>query len=212
MHQLWTKSGSQKENNRATLTNKTSTGVTKSNLLSFHLDERALIPAAWLSPRSNKARGAQGNSRSALPQPSASWACIGASVLWSSPRAPGPPGDLFVKFTYVWLRLPWAYQENTKFHNIEWAVRNIRCNISHFRSASPCLSSRSSPILAAPRTPCLEGSSEPFSEGAEVQVGNLDYRMSRKDLQQTLHDTFSRYGRVIPIPCIFLFDSLKEKK
>uniref|UniRef100_A0A665VE42 Meiosis regulator and mRNA stability factor 1 n=1 Tax=Echeneis naucrates TaxID=173247 RepID=A0A665VE42_ECHNA len=39
-------------------------------------------------------------------------------------------------------------------------------------------------------------SPEPFSEGAEVQVGNLDYRMSRKDLQQMLHDTFSRYGRV----------------
>uniref|UniRef100_A0A3B4X625 Meiosis regulator and mRNA stability factor 1 n=1 Tax=Seriola lalandi dorsalis TaxID=1841481 RepID=A0A3B4X625_SERLL len=64
------------------------------------------------------------------------------------------------------------------------------------RSVSPCLSSRSSPILAAPRSPCPEGPPEPFSEGTEVQVGNLDYRMSRKDLQQTLHDTFSRYGRV----------------
>ncbi|CAJ1053824.1 meiosis regulator and mRNA stability factor 1 isoform X8 [Xyrichtys novacula] len=64
------------------------------------------------------------------------------------------------------------------------------------RSASPCLSSRSSPLLAAPRSPCPERPSEPFSDGAEVQVANLDYRMSRKDLQQTLHDTFSRYGRV----------------
>ncbi|XP_041789108.1 meiosis regulator and mRNA stability factor 1 isoform X2 [Chelmon rostratus] len=64
------------------------------------------------------------------------------------------------------------------------------------RSASPCLSSRSSPLLAAPRSPCPEGPPEPFSDGAEVQVANLDYRMSRKDLQQTLHDTFSRYGRV----------------
>ncbi|XP_042341881.1 meiosis regulator and mRNA stability factor 1 isoform X3 [Plectropomus leopardus] len=64
------------------------------------------------------------------------------------------------------------------------------------RSGSPCLSSRSSPLLAAPRSPCLEGPPEPFSDGAEVQVANLDYRMSRKDLQQTLHDTFSRYGRV----------------
>uniref|UniRef100_A0A667ZVA0 Meiosis regulator and mRNA stability factor 1 n=1 Tax=Myripristis murdjan TaxID=586833 RepID=A0A667ZVA0_9TELE len=57
-------------------------------------------------------------------------------------------------------------------------------------------SSRSSPLLAAPRSPGPEGPAEPFSEGAEVQVANLDYRMSRKDLQQTLHDTFSRYGRV----------------
>uniref|UniRef100_UPI003AB1082E meiosis regulator and mRNA stability factor 1 n=1 Tax=Centroberyx gerrardi TaxID=166262 RepID=UPI003AB1082E len=64
------------------------------------------------------------------------------------------------------------------------------------RSASPCLSSRSSPLLAAPRSPCSDSPAEPFSEGAEVQVANLDYRMSRKDLQQTLHDTFSRYGRV----------------
>lgn len=63
------------------------------------------------------------------------------------------------------------------------------------RSASPCLSSRSSPLLASPRSLCAE-TSEPFSDGAEVQVGNLDYRMSRKDLQQTLHDTFSRYGQV----------------
>nr|XP_012773686.2 meiosis regulator and mRNA stability factor 1 isoform X3 [Maylandia zebra] len=63
------------------------------------------------------------------------------------------------------------------------------------RSASPCLSSRSSPLIAAPRSPCSEAS-EPFSEGAEIQVANLDYRMSRKDLQQTLNDTFSRYGRV----------------
>ncbi|XP_032396950.1 meiosis regulator and mRNA stability factor 1 isoform X3 [Etheostoma spectabile] len=64
------------------------------------------------------------------------------------------------------------------------------------RSVSPCLSSRSSPLLAAPRSMCPEGPPEPFSDGAEVQVANLDYRMSRKDLQQTLHDTFSRYGRV----------------
>uniref|UniRef100_A0A3Q3W5V0 Meiosis regulator and mRNA stability factor 1 n=1 Tax=Mola mola TaxID=94237 RepID=A0A3Q3W5V0_MOLML len=64
------------------------------------------------------------------------------------------------------------------------------------RSASPCLSSRSSPLLPAPHSPCHEGPPEPFSDGAEVHVANLDYRMSRKELQQTLHDTFSRYGRV----------------
>ncbi|XP_024115690.1 meiosis regulator and mRNA stability factor 1 isoform X4 [Oryzias melastigma] len=62
------------------------------------------------------------------------------------------------------------------------------------RSTSPCLSSRSSPLLAATHTP--DGRAEPFSEGAEVQVANLDYRMSRKDLHQTLRDTFSRFGQV----------------
>ncbi|XP_051940792.1 meiosis regulator and mRNA stability factor 1 isoform X2 [Hippocampus zosterae] len=64
------------------------------------------------------------------------------------------------------------------------------------RAASPCLSSRSSPVLAAPRSPCPEYPTEPFSDGAEIQVANLDYRMSRKELQQTLRDTFFRYGRV----------------
>uniref|UniRef100_A0A3Q2Z3R8 Meiosis regulator and mRNA stability factor 1 n=1 Tax=Hippocampus comes TaxID=109280 RepID=A0A3Q2Z3R8_HIPCM len=64
------------------------------------------------------------------------------------------------------------------------------------RTASPCLSSRSSPMLAAPRSPCPEYPTEPFSDGAEIQVANLDYRMSRKELQQTLRDTFFRYGRV----------------
>uniref|UniRef100_A0A8C6LG29 Meiosis regulator and mRNA stability factor 1 n=1 Tax=Nothobranchius furzeri TaxID=105023 RepID=A0A8C6LG29_NOTFU len=64
------------------------------------------------------------------------------------------------------------------------------------RSGSPCLSSRSSPLLATPRSSRPEGPPDPFSEGAEVQVANLDYRMSRKELQQTLHDTFCRYGQV----------------
>uniref|UniRef100_A0A8C4HIZ2 Meiosis regulator and mRNA stability factor 1 n=1 Tax=Dicentrarchus labrax TaxID=13489 RepID=A0A8C4HIZ2_DICLA len=73
---------------------------------------------------------------------------------------------------------------------------NLHRSLSPLVLASPCLSSRSSPLLSAPRSPCPEGPSEPFSDGAEVQVANLDYRMSRKDLQQTLHDTFSRYGRV----------------
>lgn len=72
------------------------------------------------------------------------------------------------------------------------------------------MSSRSSPLLATSCSPCPEDPPEPFSEGAEVHVGNLDYRMSRKDLQQALHETFSRYGQVkftrleISIMCICL--------
>uniref|UniRef100_A0A8C5G6B0 Meiosis regulator and mRNA stability factor 1 n=1 Tax=Gouania willdenowi TaxID=441366 RepID=A0A8C5G6B0_GOUWI len=53
---------------------------------------------------------------------------------------------------------------------------------------------RSSPLLATPRSP--KDSLQPFSGGAEIQVSNLDYRMSRKDLQRILHDTFSRHGQV----------------
>lgn len=64
------------------------------------------------------------------------------------------------------------------------------------RSMSPSLSSRSSPLLVPPRSPCPHGFSEPFSDGADIQVANLDYRMSRKELQQILRDTFSKHGRV----------------
>ncbi|XP_063051996.1 meiosis regulator and mRNA stability factor 1 isoform X2 [Engraulis encrasicolus] len=65
------------------------------------------------------------------------------------------------------------------------------------RSASPCLSNRSSP-LSAPRSPCPDSvaPAEPFSDGADVQVSNLDYRMSRKELQHILQETFSKHGKV----------------
>ncbi|XP_051754000.1 meiosis regulator and mRNA stability factor 1 isoform X2 [Ctenopharyngodon idella] len=64
------------------------------------------------------------------------------------------------------------------------------------RSASPCLSNRSSPLSAPSPSSCTDGLSEPFSDGADVQVTNLDYRMSRKDLQQILRDAFAKHGRV----------------
>ncbi|XP_024296124.1 meiosis regulator and mRNA stability factor 1 isoform X5 [Oncorhynchus tshawytscha] len=71
------------------------------------------------------------------------------------------------------------------------------------RSGSPCMSSRSSPLIGPPpwgsSSPCLPvgpQASEPFSDGADLQVANLDYRMSRKELQQSLHDAFSRHGQV----------------
>ncbi|KAI4890075.1 hypothetical protein NFI96_025086 [Prochilodus magdalenae] len=64
------------------------------------------------------------------------------------------------------------------------------------RSASPCLSNRSSPLSVSSRSPCPDSHPEPFSDGADIQVANLDYRMSRKDLQQILLDTFAKHGRV----------------
>ncbi|XP_026989357.2 meiosis regulator and mRNA stability factor 1 isoform X2 [Tachysurus fulvidraco] len=64
------------------------------------------------------------------------------------------------------------------------------------RSASPCLSSRSSPQSVPSRSPCPDAQPEPFSDGADIQVANLDYRMSRKELQQILLDTFAKHGRV----------------
>ncbi|KAG5854423.1 hypothetical protein ANANG_G00037680 [Anguilla anguilla] len=64
------------------------------------------------------------------------------------------------------------------------------------RSGSPCLSNRSSPLSAPNRSPCPDSQPEPFSNGADIQVANMDYRMSRKELQQILHDAFSKHGRV----------------
>ncbi|XP_028830244.1 meiosis regulator and mRNA stability factor 1 isoform X2 [Denticeps clupeoides] len=60
---------------------------------------------------------------------------------------------------------------------------------------SPSLSNHSSPLNAPSYSPCPD-SSEPFSDGADIQVANIDYRMSRKELQQILLDTFSKHGRV----------------
>uniref|UniRef100_A0A2K6ERJ3 Meiosis regulator and mRNA stability factor 1 n=1 Tax=Propithecus coquereli TaxID=379532 RepID=A0A2K6ERJ3_PROCO len=39
-------------------------------------------------------------------------------------------------------------------------------------------------------------SPDPFANGADVQVSNLDYRLSRKELQQLLQEAFSRHGKV----------------
>ncbi|MFT7812151.1 meiosis arrest female protein 1 isoform X3 [Arapaima gigas] len=64
------------------------------------------------------------------------------------------------------------------------------------RSGSPCLSNRSSPLTVPSRSPCSDAGPEPFANGVDIQVANMDYRMSRKELQQTLYNTFSKHGRV----------------
>lgn len=66
------------------------------------------------------------------------------------------------------------------------------------RSLSPNLSNRSSPLTFNGINPTsgADTHSDPFANGADAHIGNLDYRMSRKDLQQTLQDIFSRHGKV----------------
>uniref|UniRef100_A0A8C2IBB9 Meiosis regulator and mRNA stability factor 1 n=1 Tax=Cyprinus carpio TaxID=7962 RepID=A0A8C2IBB9_CYPCA len=65
------------------------------------------------------------------------------------------------------------------------------------RNFSPMMLSQSS-WSSRGSSPCLSnhGPAEPFSDGVDVQVTNLDYRMSRKDLQQILRDVFAKHGRV----------------
>ncbi|KAM8933472.1 meiosis regulator and mRNA stability factor 1 isoform 2-T2 [Pelodytes ibericus] len=63
------------------------------------------------------------------------------------------------------------------------------------RSLSPSLSNCSSPITIN-TTGAVDLSVDPFANGADIQIGNLDYRMSRKEIQQTLRDIFSRHGKI----------------
>ncbi|XP_062444812.1 meiosis regulator and mRNA stability factor 1 isoform X4 [Rhea pennata] len=65
------------------------------------------------------------------------------------------------------------------------------------RSMSPNLSNRSSPLTFnvinhTSGTDCPD----PFANGVDVQISNIDYRLSRKELQQTLQEIFSRHGKV----------------
>uniref|UniRef100_A0ACB8FL76 Meiosis regulator and mRNA stability factor 1 n=2 Tax=Sphaerodactylus townsendi TaxID=933632 RepID=A0ACB8FL76_9SAUR len=65
------------------------------------------------------------------------------------------------------------------------------------QSASPNLSNRSSPLTfnIVSRSGSTD-SPDPFANGTDIKVGNLDYRLSRKELQQILQETFSRHGKV----------------
>ncbi|XP_077131244.1 meiosis regulator and mRNA stability factor 1 isoform X8 [Ranitomeya variabilis] len=60
------------------------------------------------------------------------------------------------------------------------------------RNLSPNVSNCSSPLLTGATDP----SADPFAHGAEIQIGNLDYRRSRKVLLQTLREIFSRHGKL----------------
>ncbi|XP_072337934.1 meiosis regulator and mRNA stability factor 1-like isoform X1 [Scyliorhinus torazame] len=63
------------------------------------------------------------------------------------------------------------------------------------RSLSPSLSN-GSPSINANQPHYSDSRTGPFANGADIQVNNLDYRMSRKELQQTLLDIFFRHGKV----------------
>ncbi|KAM4026164.1 meiosis regulator and mRNA stability factor 1 isoform 2-T5 [Anomaloglossus baeobatrachus] len=64
------------------------------------------------------------------------------------------------------------------------------------RSLSPNLSNCSSPLPTTNQIGATDLSADPFANGAEIQIGNLDYRRSRKVLLQTLREIFSRHGKL----------------
>ncbi|KAJ7305800.1 hypothetical protein JRQ81_010166 [Phrynocephalus forsythii] len=64
------------------------------------------------------------------------------------------------------------------------------------KSVSPNISSRSSPLtFNVINHPGAADCLDPYANGADVQISNIDYRLSRKDLQQTIQETFSRHGK-----------------
>uniref|UniRef100_A0A8C0UK01 Meiosis regulator and mRNA stability factor 1 n=1 Tax=Cyanistes caeruleus TaxID=156563 RepID=A0A8C0UK01_CYACU len=58
------------------------------------------------------------------------------------------------------------------------------------RQLSPLLMSQS--CWSSRGTDCPD----PFANGADIQISNIDYRLSRKELQQNLQEVFSRHGKV----------------
>ncbi|XP_074775121.1 meiosis regulator and mRNA stability factor 1 isoform X1 [Athene noctua] len=64
------------------------------------------------------------------------------------------------------------------------------------RSMSPNLSNRSSPLTFNVNHTSGTDCPDPFANGADIQISNIDYRLSRKELQQNLQEIFSRHGKV----------------
>ncbi|NWX50124.1 MARF1 factor, partial [Steatornis caripensis] len=90
---------------------------------------------------------------------------------------------------------PSAFSKLTASRQLSPLLMSQSCWSS--RSMSPNLSNRSSPLTFsvvnhASGTDC----SDPFANGADIQISNLDYRLSRKELQHNLQEIFSRHGKV----------------
>ncbi|XP_044836339.1 meiosis regulator and mRNA stability factor 1 [Mauremys mutica] len=90
---------------------------------------------------------------------------------------------------------PSAFSKLTASRQLSPLLMSQSCWSS--RSMSPNLSNRSSPLAFnivnhTSGTDCPD----PFANGADIQISNIDYRLSRKDLQQILQEIFSRYGKV----------------
>uniref|UniRef100_A0A8I6GEW4 Meiosis regulator and mRNA stability factor 1 n=1 Tax=Rattus norvegicus TaxID=10116 RepID=A0A8I6GEW4_RAT len=65
------------------------------------------------------------------------------------------------------------------------------------RSMSPNLLNTASPLAFNTANPSSAADcSDPFANGVDIQVSNVDYRLSRKELQQLLQEAFSKHGQV----------------
>lgn len=70
------------------------------------------------------------------------------------------------------------------------------------RSMSPTLLNRVSPLAFSVANSSIGADCpDPFANGADIQISNIDYRVSRKELQQLIQEAFSRHGKVISHSC-----------
>ncbi|XP_047636404.1 meiosis regulator and mRNA stability factor 1 isoform X5 [Phacochoerus africanus] len=68
-----------------------------------------------------------------------------------------------------------------------WSSRSMSLN--PFNRASPLAFNVANSSVAA-------DCPDPFANGADIQISNIDYRLSRKELQQLMQEAFSRHGKV----------------
>ncbi|XP_076997770.1 meiosis regulator and mRNA stability factor 1 isoform X4 [Tamandua tetradactyla] len=65
------------------------------------------------------------------------------------------------------------------------------------RSMSPNLLNRASPLaFNVANSSSGADCPDPFANGADIQISNVDYRLSRKELQHLMQEAFSRHGKV----------------
>ncbi|XP_068942549.1 meiosis regulator and mRNA stability factor 1 isoform X4 [Petaurus breviceps papuanus] len=64
------------------------------------------------------------------------------------------------------------------------------------RSVSPNLLNRASPLTFSITNPSSTDCPDPFANGTDIQISNIDYRLSRKEIQQVMQEAFSRHGKV----------------
>uniref|UniRef100_G3TWK4 Meiosis regulator and mRNA stability factor 1 n=1 Tax=Loxodonta africana TaxID=9785 RepID=G3TWK4_LOXAF len=65
------------------------------------------------------------------------------------------------------------------------------------RNMSPNLLNRASPLaFNVANSSSGADCPDPFANGADIQISNIDYRLSRKELQQLMQEAFSRHGKV----------------
>ncbi|XP_039767051.1 meiosis regulator and mRNA stability factor 1 isoform X11 [Ornithorhynchus anatinus] len=93
-----------------------------------------------------------------------------------------------VSFPSAFSKLPVPRQLSPLLVSPSWSSR---------RSMSPNLLNRASPLTFTVANPAGgTDCPDPFANGADIQISNIDYRLSRKDLQQVLQEIFSKHGKV----------------